>query len=390
MGYQIFTWVQSFGVTIFWAVIVLGALIFIHELGHYLAAKKLGIGVHVFSLGFGRKLIGFQRGGTEYRVSLIPLGGYVKLVGENSESDTEEAEDPAASFFLRPVSHRFLVIAAGPGFNLIFAFLLSWALHIVGVPIPGTWVGEVLPGAPAMQAGLRAGDHIVAIDGKPIRRWTELVAIIQKKADTRIVLRVERGRKIQEIPIVPTSKTAEGKELGFGRIGIGLGSQTVIERSGPVDALRRSAIHNINIVSLTVGALYRIITGAVPVEIGGPIRISAIAAEQAQRGLRFLVGFTILLSVNLAILNLLPIPVLDGGHIFFLLLEVLRGKPLGGRVRDMAMQVGMVLLIGLMLFATFKDSVYYFSRWTSGAPGERRRTAPPEPPAQRPVPSEGR
>jgi regulator of sigma E protease len=206
----------------------------------------------------------------------------------------------------------------------------------------------------------------------------------------QIVLRVERGRKVEEISIVPTSKTAEGKELGYGRIGISLGSQTVIERSGPVDALRRSAIHNINIVSLTVGALYRIITGAAPAEIGGPIRISAIAAEQARRGLRFLVGFTILLSVNLAILNLLPIPVLDGGHIFFLLLEALRGKPLGDRVRDMAMQVGLVLLIGLMLFATFKDSVYYFSRWTSGASGERRWTVPPKPPAPRPVPSEGR
>ena len=368
MAMEIINWVMGFGQTIFWAVLVLGLLIFIHELGHHLVAKWLGIGVSTFSLGFGRRIWGFQRGETEYRVSLIPLGGYVKLLGEDPEARPDdpdvpkEPDEPEKSFYLRPVSHRLAVISAGPLFNVALAVLLSWGLHLGGIPVPGTWVGGVLPGTPAQKANLQTGDHIVAIDGKRIQKWSELVEIVRRNADKKLVLTVERGRKSFETAIIPTSKSATGKELGYGRIGISIGQGTYTERFGFLESLGKGFEQNYRIASLTVVTLYSMLTKTIPADIGGPIRISVVAAEQAQRGFRYLVMFTILLSVNLAILNLLPIPVLDGGHIFFLLIEGLRGKPISLRVREMAMQVGTVLLIGLMIFATYKDSVYYLFR----------------------------
>ena len=371
MAMEIINWVMGFGQTIFWAVLVLGLLIFIHELGHHLVAKWLGIGVSTFSLGFGRRIWGFQRGETEYRVSLIPLGGYVKLLGEDPEARPDdpdvpkEPDEPEKSFYLRPVSHRLAVISAGPLFNVVLAILLSWGLHLGGIPVPGTWVGGVLPGTPAQKANLQAGDHIVAIDGKRIQKWSELVEIVRRNADKKLVLTVERGRKSFETAIIPTSKSATGKELGYGRIGISIGQGTYTERFGFLESLGKGFEQNYRIASLTVVTLYSMLTKTIPADIGGPIRISVVAAEQAQRGFRYLVMFTILLSVNLAILNLLPIPVLDGGHIFFLLIEALRGKPISLRVREMAMQVGTVLLIGLMIFATYKDSVYYLFRGDS-------------------------
>ena len=199
----------------------------------------------------------------------------------------------------------------------------------------------------------------MAIDGKRIRKWSELVEIVRRNSDKTLVLTVERGRSTFETPIVPTSRSQTGKELGYGRIGISIGQGTYTERFGFLESLGKGFEQNYRIASLTIFTLYSMLTKTIPADIGGPIRISVVAAEQAQRGFRYLVMFTILLSVNLAILNLLPIPVLDGGHIFFLLIEGLRGKPISLRVRETAMQVGTVLLIGLMIFATYKDSVYY-------------------------------
>ena len=289
----------------------------------------------------------------------------MKLVGEEPQESPEEADppgeayDPEKSFHLRPVRHRLAVIAAGPLFNVALAILLSWGLHLSGVPVPGTWVGRVLPDAPAQKANLRTGDRIVAIDGKPIRKWSELVEIVRGSADKKLVLLVERGRESFETSVVPTSKSAAGAELGYGRIGVGIGEGTYTERFGFFESLGKGFEQNYRIAALTVATLYSILTKTIPADIGGPIRISVVAAEQARRGMRYLVMFTILLSINLAILNLLPIPVLDGGHILFLLIEGLRGRPVSVRIREMAMQVGIVLLIGLMIFATYKDSVYY-------------------------------
>jgi regulator of sigma E protease len=367
---QITEWFFSFGYAVYGMILVLGVLIFIHELGHYLVAKLLGIGVTTFSLGFGRKIWGFQRGETEYKLSILPLGGYVKLVGEDPEASVEdpdepaEPEDPEKSFYLRPVHQRMAVIFAGPLFNILFALVLSWILHMVGIPVPGTWVGEVMPKTPAQTAGLRADDRIIAVGGQSVRKWTELVGLIRKNANKQITLKIERGGRTLELPITPTSKTAKGKEIGYGRIGIRMSERVYKERYGPIDSAYQSLRRNYYIIRLTVSTLYGMMARTVPADIGGPIRIAGFAGEQAKRGLAYIVGLSILLSLNLAILNLLPIPILDGGHLVFLVLEGLRGKPVSLRFRDMSAQVGIVLLIGVMLFATYKDSMYYFVKWT--------------------------
>ncbi len=362
---EIFEWVYGFGHTVFWAVVVLGFLVFIHELGHFWVAKKLGIGVTTFSLGFGKRLWGFQRGETEYRLSLVPLGGYVKLVGEDPEANAEdpdvpaEPEDPEKSFYLRPVSHRMAVIFAGPLANILLAVVLGWVLSLVGMPVLGTWVGKVLPNSPALTAGLQADDRIIGINGISVRRWKEMADIIEANAGKKLLLQVERKNSVIELSITPASRLPGGK----GKIGIAA-SRTFIDRYGPLDAVWKSLDQTYEIIHLTVTSLYGMVVQTVPADIGGPIRISRVAAEQAKRGLRYVVGFAILLSLNLAILNLLPIPILDGGHMLFLTIEALRGKPISLRIREMSMQVGMVLLIGLMVFATYKDSVYYFLQWT--------------------------
>lgn len=373
----LFEWINSFGYAVFGTILVLGVLIFIHEMGHFLVAKKLGIGVKTFSLGFGPRVWGFKRGETEYLLSLLPLGGYVSLQGEDPEASEEdsvegvevldepaEPEDPAKSFYLRPVSHRMAVIFAGPLFNLLFALILSWGLHMTGLPVPGTWVGKVLPNTPAQVAGLLADDHIVAVQGKRVRKWLELVGIIQVSAGKRLMLQVERQGRTIELPITPSSKSPDGKEIGHGRIGIQMSPKEYMERYGPIDSAWKSLERNYTIIRLTVSAVYGMLAQTVPADIGGPIRIASLAGDQTKRGLSFVVGLSILLSINLAILNLFPIPILDGGHLFFLAIEALRGKPLSLRIREMSAQVGMVMIIGLMLFATYNDTLYFFKKWT--------------------------
>ena len=349
--------------TIFWALLVLGALVFIHELGHHLLAKYFGIGVEKFSLGFGPKIYGTQRGETEYRISLIPLGGYVKLMGE-SPPGNDEAEDneipPEKMFFSRPVYQRFLVVFAGPLFNIIFAIVLSWGLHFFGFPVAGTNIGSVMKGSPAEIAKLQKNDVIIAINKKSISKWSELVGTVIKNPSKELDIRVRRGRKILDLKVIPSLVSPDGSKLQRPMIGIRSGPGSVIMKYGFIESLGKSITQNVTIVQMTVYSLYGMLTRSIPADIGGPIRISVMAKEQANRGLSYLVWFTILLSVNLAILNLLPIPILDGGHIVFLFLEFLKGKPVSIKTREILSQIGLFLLISLMVFATYKDSVYYF------------------------------
>jgi len=363
-------WFSSFGYAVLGMLVVLGMLIFIHELGHFLVAKKLGIGVTTFSLGFGKRIWGFRKGETDYCLSILPLGGYVKLMGEEPGSSHEELDEPAVleeperSFYLRPVYQRMAVIFAGPLFNILLALILSWLLFIVGQPVPGTWVGEVFLDTPANSAGLQAGDHIVAVDDKPTLQWTKLVEIIRANPGKRLVLRVERKGRTSLLPIIPASRGPSGKEFGFGRIGIRRSPRAYKVRYGPIDSIWQSAHQTYSIIRLTVVTLYSMLKRPETADIGGPIRIAGIAGEQAKRGLSYIIGLSILLSLNLAILNLLPIPILDGGHLMFLSIEALRGKPLSTRFREISAQVGMVILIGVMLVATYKDTMYYFFKWT--------------------------
>lgn len=339
-----------------WAILVLGALIFVHELGHFLVAKRAGVRVLKFSLGFGPKLIGFTRGGTEYLLSAIPLGGYVKMLGEDPK---EEVADREGSFSEKPVGWRALIILAGPGSNLLLAVAIFWVVFMIGVPTLATKVGEVMQGFPAHEAGVLTGDRIKAIDGHPIEKWEELATQIHKSPGRPVRLTVERAGSQFDLVVAPKAtrqKNLFGEEQEIGLLGIAPAEEFLIERTNPAIAFARAIYRTYDLSRLILLTFVKLIQGVIPAKtIGGPLLVAQMAGQQARLGILNLLFFTALLSINLAILNLLPIPILDGGHLFFSLIEAVRGKPVSVQKREMAQQVGLALLVALMIFAFYND-----------------------------------
>jgi regulator of sigma E protease len=344
------------------AVIGLGVLIVVHELGHFLVAKKLGVGVVTFSIGFGPKLWGRRVGETEYVVSAFPLGGYVKMVGEEPGEELAPAEREK-SFSHQSVGRRAAIVAAGPAFNLLLAVLiLALAFVAFGVPRLTTRVGSVEEGSPAAAAGLRPGDRIVEVEGQAIASWEALSEKIRGSGGKPLRVRIERGDEVRTVTIQPTRREArtvfgEPREVWL----IGITSEIRIERSPPWAALARAVYRTGEYCVLTLVALYKMVTGDVsPKNLGGPLMIAQMAGEQAQVGLESFLIFVALLSVNLGVLNLLPIPVLDGGHLFFFLFEWLRGRPLEIGYREKAQQIGIFILIVVMVYAFYNDVTRFF------------------------------
>ncbi|MBF8260604.1 MAG: putative Zinc metalloprotease [candidate division NC10 bacterium] len=341
---------------IFWAVLVLGVLIFVHELGHFLVAKRAGVSVLKFSLGFGPKIAGFTRGGTEYLLSAIPLGGYVKMLGEDPK---EEVADLERSFSAKPIGWRSLIILAGPGSNFLLAIAIFWVVFMVGVPTLTTKVGEVMEGFPAREAGLLQGDRIAAIEGRPIEKWEELAKQIHQSPGRPVRLTVEREGKRFDVTVAPKAtkqKNLFGEEQEIGLLGIAPAEEFLTERTNPITAFGRAVYKTYDLSVLILITFGKLLQGVVPAKtIGGPLLVAQMAGEQARLGVLNLLFFTALLSINLAILNLLPIPILDGGHLFFALIEAARGKPVSLKKREMAQQVGLVLLVALMIFAFYND-----------------------------------
>jgi regulator of sigma E protease len=338
------------------AIAVLGILIFAHETGHFLFAKGSRVGVLKFSLGFGPKLFGFRRKETEYLISAVPLGGYVKMVGEDPR---EDSPDPAKSFSHKPVWRRALIVLAGPAFNLLLAVILFWLSFVIGIPALTTQVGEVKEGFPAAQAGIKPQDRIVALDGEEIRRWNDLAMRIHRSPGKPLRVTLERGGQRHELTITPRAskqKNILGEEIEIGLLGIVPSNEFVLERINPFRAFYLAAFRTYEVSALTIISIVRLIQGKIPAKtIGGPILVAQLAGEQARMGIINLLLFTAILSINLAILNLLPIPVLDGGHLLFFALEAIRGKPIALRKRELAQQIGLVLLVGLMVFAFYND-----------------------------------
>jgi len=344
------------------AILVLGLLIFVHELGHFLACKRVGVGVLKFSLGFGPTLFSRRVGETEYCLAAIPLGGFVKMIGQEddgSEPDPVLAAQPN-SFAVKPLWARAFIVVAGPLGNLIFAALLFSILFATGVQIPTSTVGDVSENMPASMAGIMPGDDIVAVDGKPVTKWEELSDAIRASGGKPLELRVHRADAEWSVNITPTS--IEGRTILNERIPtyvIGVTSSKdhfLTERSNPIAAIGLGIQRTAEISYLTVMTLVKLFQGAVPTsEVGGALAIMTEAGKQAHVGLAALVGFMALLSINLGVLNLLPIPILDGGHLVFMGIEKILGRPMEIRHREIAQQVGMFLLICLMGFALFND-----------------------------------
>jgi len=347
------------GVSIISVIVLLGVLIFAHELGHFLVAKYAGVGVLKFSLGFGPRLIGKKIGETEYLISLIPLGGYVKLLGESQGEELSE-EDEKRSFLKQPVTKRIAIVAAGPIFNFLLAIVIFTIVYMTGVPTLTTYIGGVQEGSPAFEAGIREGDVIVAIDGKEIARWEKLAEHISKSDGKELRITIKRNEQIRDVSLKPRLlKTPNlfGEEIESYKMGVSPSSQhTVTERMNPLMAFWTGLKQTWFISKLTVLSVVKIFEGVIsPKTLGGPILIAQIAGTQVKEGIIPFVLFMALLSINLAILNLFPIPILDGGHLLFYLIEIITGKEINIKWREMAQQIGFVLLIILMIFVFIMD-----------------------------------
>jgi len=345
-------------ITIIATIIVLGVLIFVHELGHFLVAKLSRVGVLTFSLGFGPKLFGKKVGETQYQVSAVPLGGYVKMIGEEP-GEKIPPELLAKSFSAQPVGRRLGIVFAGPLFNFLFAVVAFAVAFVVGLPSLLPEVGEVTPDFPAYQAGLQPGDRILEVNGSPVKRWEDLAKVIHESSDRPLQLKVEREQKAFTVSVTPqvsTQKNLFGDDVRVGLIGIKPSGNTFIERADPFTAIYRAVLQSWRVTELTVLSIYKIIEGKISAKtIGGPILIAQLAGQQAKAGILSLVIFMAVISINLVILNILPIPVLDGWHLLIFLLEAVIGRPVSLKIRERAQQIGVFIIIFIMLLVFYND-----------------------------------
>jgi regulator of sigma E protease len=346
------------GINIVSVVILLGVLIFAHELGHFLMAKRAGVGVLKFSLGFGPRVIGKKIGETEYLLSLVPLGGYVKLLGESPGEQLSE-EDEKRSFLKQGVVKRIVIVAAGPIFNILLALLIFTIVNMIGLPVLTSDIGSLQPDSAAQAAGLKAADKIIDIDGVAVKKWDEISEIISQSKGRSLRITVRRDGVPLDIAVVPRlvkSTNVFGESVEAYKIGISQTPHTVVERLNPFSAFGAGLRQTWMISKITVISIVKMFQGVVsPKTLGGPILIAQIAGAQVREGIVPFILFMALLSINLAILNLLPVPVLDGGHLFFYLIEIVTGHEVNLRWREMAQQIGFVLLILLMIFVFVLD-----------------------------------
>ena len=350
--------------TILAFIFVLGLLVFVHELGHFIAAKKSGIKVERFSLGFPPKLIGKKVGETEYCIGVVPLGGYVKMIGED-EFDDDYVPKPG-DFMAASLWKRFIVISAGSIMNLVTAallfFIIYWATGIPEQVKDSTVIGMVSPSGPADKAGMTSGSEVLSIDGITFTDFSGMAEYIKSRPNTEIAISwlMESDTIIAPLTTMEYAvKDSLGNEKIEGRIGVG--PELIYKPIGPLKALGEGISATVFLVGQMFDLIWKLITHQESIKgLGGPIRIAQFAGQAAQQGFLSLLGLAAFLSVNLAILNILPIPVLDGGHLVFLTIEGVKRKPVSLKGRMIAQQIGMSLLLVLMVYVTYNDIARLF------------------------------
>ena len=344
-------------------VVVLGIMIFFHELGHFLVAKSFKVKVLKFALGFGPKLVGKTVGETEYSIRYFPLGGFVKMLGEEIEEEEEidlSPEDQERAFSNQHVLKRIAIVSAGPMFNLLLAlFLFCGLFFFAGMQVMTPEIGQVSAGSPAQRAGLLKGDLIMTMQGQRIERWSDIKRLVREGAGQPLHVTVRRDGKLFSTTVVPEQgvvKNEFGEEIKTPLIGIVAAGKIKKIELGAGRALTEGIRETWKWIKLTLLVIYKLLQGVVSIKtIGGPILIGQMAGQIAQESFSYLIPFMGIITVNLGILNLFPIPILDGGLILFLLIELLMGKPLSLKAREWAQKVGLGLLVLLMLIVTYND-----------------------------------
>jgi regulator of sigma E protease len=355
-------------------VLVLSVLVFVHEFGHYLVARWCGVHVETFSIGFGRALVSWtDRRGTLWKVAWIPLGGFVKLHGqEHPEEVSDEVRagwQPGRTFHEKRVGARALVVAAGPAANfllaaVLFAVLFATIGRQVAVPV----IGEVVPNSAAARAGIAVGDRIEAIDGTPIARFEQIQRMVSASAGRTLQLQVLSGGVTREIAVKADVRDNGGHPVGL--LGV-RGSRVEYEPVALWAAIPAGIAQTWDVSEQTLVGVWQMVTQNRGTEdLGGPLRIAQLSGQVAELGTASLLSFIALLSVNLGLINLFPIPVLDGGHLLFYLVEAVRGRPLPPRAQEYGLRAGLALLVGLFVFATWNDLTHIgLFRWVAGVIG---------------------
>lgn len=347
--------------TLISTIFVLGILVLVHELGHFITAKKLNVKVDIFSIGMGPKVFGFTRGETEYRFSAIPIGGYVKMAGEDieellKEDPSAKKDDDPRSFYNQSKLRRSLIIVAGSLANILLGIIIFLMIFITGVPTLTTKIGIVQENSPAARAGIKPDDRITAIDNKGLWKWEEMTKIIQESAGKKLLLTIERDGSKIESEIIPEAR--EGTKAGM--IGISSAYEFIKERFDPAKAIGKAFTQAWMIGSGIIKGIYLMLTGKIQAEIAGPLGIIKITGEQAKQGFLNLMFFTALLGINLGTINLFPILPLDGGYLLVMLIEKIKGSPVKLKHQLVAQQIGWALLLFLLFFASYSDILKFY------------------------------
>lgn len=341
---------------------VLGVLVMVHETGHFLMAKKLGVRAEKFALGFGPVLFKKQGKDTEYSIRALPLGGYVKLAGDS----LEECKGNKYEYFAQAPGRRFWIIICGPLLNYILGFLFFWFIFCTGYPALTSKVGGLVEGLGAEAAGLKPGDRIVAVDQKQVALWEDLQEIVhsKKESDTVVLSIIRDGRQEEREVRIKETTTNDllGQKRSVGLLGITAGQETVTMRHGPLASFGLALDKTWGLTTLTFKALFGMLTGKLSMKesVTGPLGIYYITSKAASMGIVALLHLVAVLSVSLAVFNILPFPVLDGGHILFLAVEKIRGKALSVKTERLIMQIGLSAIVTFALFVTYNDVVRLF------------------------------
>ncbi len=352
-------------------VFILSVVVFIHEMGHYLVARYNGVRVDVFSIGFGREIFGWNDGaGTLWKISLVPLGGYVKMFGDADAASMPgddvpkmTPEERAVSFHHKRLGQRTAIVLAGPLANFALAVVIfAVQFATVGEPFVFPDISKIAAGSAAEEAGFVVGDRVIRIDGQPIERFTEMQEIVRVSANkqlTIVVLRDELEVTLEAIPRPTEIADSLGNHRVFGMLGVTASGLKMLRR-GPLDAVGAAVGETAELTVRMLQLLGRVIVGDQSLkELGGPILIAQMSGQVAERGMSTVFWFMALLSVNLGLINLFPIPVLDGGHLLYYAFEAIRGKPLGPRAQEYGFRLGLAMVLTLMVVVTWND----IDRW---------------------------
>lgn len=339
--------------TIIAFIFVFSILVFFHEFGHFISAKISGVKVHKFAFGMGPKIFGFYKNETEYLVCLIPIGGFVKMAGEIGQENTGTTTEKVPEnqrFDKKPLKVRALIVALGPLMNIFTAIIIfSLIFFVNGIPVITNSISTVIEDGPADQAGIIPGDKIIAINSVKIDNPKEITEIINKNSDNILNITLERNGKSINIPVIPRY------DENYNKFRIGIELDMSIKKISIFFAFSKGLITTLNVIKLIFSNTIEMITGKVPIEIAGPLGIAQMTGEAAKLGFLNLLYFTAILSIFIGLFNLLPIPVLDGGHIIILVIEKLRGKPLEAEKINLIYLIGLSVIMIIFIFATYKD-----------------------------------